>query len=282
MHSVTRKSPAPAPGENMSQKILLTIAIPTFNRASYLDICLDNLSGQIRKHALSVELIVSDNCSQDTTGDVVEKYKREGLDLCYVRNDENIGPDGNMLQCFHMAQGKYVLILGDDDILLEGALETILEAIADNDYGCVYLKCYGFKDNFKAEFPAYKKGRGNKIVLDPARFIYKTNVMLTFISANIFNKSLIPKDIDFSHFMKTNLIPLAFNLSAVLSAEKSLYLNRMCIAGKTDNSGGYDFCKVFGENCTTCVCTLGNEVWTSGCLRGYGSGCSVIFFRIIS
>ena len=42
---------------------VLTVAVPTYNRASYLDICLHKSAGQIKAREREVELLVSDNCS---------------------------------------------------------------------------------------------------------------------------------------------------------------------------------------------------------------------------
>ena len=80
-------------------KPLLTVAIPTWNRASYLALNLSQLRKEAALHGLAgVELLVSDNASSDATAEVVERARREGLAITSIRNPENIGSDANIAQ----------------------------------------------------------------------------------------------------------------------------------------------------------------------------------------
>ena len=230
------------------EKPLLTVAIPTFMRASYLDVCLTHVWPQVKETGGKVELFVSDNCSPDHTPAVVEKHLASGANIRYVRNAENIGPDANFCQCFTMASGKYVLILADDDLFPAGALNTIVHTLQDQDYGVVHLRSYSFLHDFEAERPKRRKPARALVYTDKERFIRKVNVMLTFISGNVINKSHVDPAMDFSQFFNTNLGQLSWTLSALFNAEKNLYLDEYCIAAQAENSGGYRICKVFGTN----------------------------------
>ena len=90
-------------------KPLLTIAIPTYNRAWCLRELLPVLADQLKDEP-RVELIISDNASPDETPSVVQDFVARGLPVRYIRNSQNIGPDANFLQCFEQARGKYVWI----------------------------------------------------------------------------------------------------------------------------------------------------------------------------
>ena len=127
-------------GVKMSQK-LLTIAIPTYNRSKDLSICLEHIVKQFKQYQTDVNLIISDNASLDNTPDIVTPYLDQNLPIKYIRNKSNIGPDLNFLQCFNLAQSKYVLIFGDDDILLDGALSKIILLLKKGDYGIIQLSC---------------------------------------------------------------------------------------------------------------------------------------------
>ena len=76
----------------MEQKnnVLLSIGIPTFNRAELLHSALFSLAPQIKEFQGEVELIVSDNNSQDNTEEVV-KWAQQFGPIQYHQNDENIG-----------------------------------------------------------------------------------------------------------------------------------------------------------------------------------------------
>ena len=104
--------------------IKLSICIPTYNRAAFLAETLDNVLAQVTDE---VEVIVSDNASPDDTGDVVRTRQARFPRLTYFRQPENLGPDRNYLQSVALAQGEWCWLLGDDDLLEEGAIPYLLE-----------------------------------------------------------------------------------------------------------------------------------------------------------
>jgi glycosyltransferase involved in cell wall biosynthesis len=60
------------------EKILLTISIPTFNRANSLSSQLNNIHNILSKNDISqfIEVLVSDNCSTDDTREVVDSIAK--------------------------------------------------------------------------------------------------------------------------------------------------------------------------------------------------------------
>lgn len=227
-----------------NNKILLTIAIPTYNRAAYLDLCLANIFGQIKGFEEDVEIYISDNCSPDATSAVVAKYRERGYPLTYSRNTENIGATPNFIKCFKGASGKYVLIFGDDDILVEGALSKMLALLRVGTYGVVTLSAYGFKD---AYVPRRVESCRALIYKDCRAFFDKTHVFMTYLSGNIINREFVPADLPLDLFAKTNLPQLTWFIPAALSAPVNAYLEGGLVAGKENNSGGYQICNVFGN-----------------------------------
>src|ERR1700741_4037653 len=107
-----------------SDNPLLTIAIPTYYRGRFLNQLLEILAPQLKGES-RVELIISDNSSQDETPAVVDSFKKTGLSVTYKRNETNIGADANFLQCYQMASGEYVWIVGDDDVIVSGGLQLV-------------------------------------------------------------------------------------------------------------------------------------------------------------
>ena len=79
---------------------LLSISIPTWNRAKFLAISLESFLDQMKGiNPEKVELFVSDNCSDDNTAEVVKSYIDKGLPITYNKNEENIGASRNFLRC---------------------------------------------------------------------------------------------------------------------------------------------------------------------------------------
>lgn len=230
-----------------SSEILLTIAIPTYNRESYLEQCLGHIHRQYAAHTGSIEIIVSNNASEDGTEAVVRAFQQRGLPITYIRNAENIGADGNFAQCFRKASGKYVLVLGDDDILLEGALERIMAVLAGGEYGLVYLNSFGFNRDHLRERPP-QSGSGAVVYTDCGALLTRISYWITFASGNIVNKSLLPPDFNPEEFVGTHLVQLNWVLTALFGAEKNIVIEDYEVAFKSANTGGYQLCRVFGVN----------------------------------
>ena len=117
---------APAIGQ---RRPLLSCAITTYNRAPWLSHSLPLLLEATRPWRDVVEVVVCDNASTDTTPDVVARFRGEAH-LSAHRNPANVGMLGNLGATARHARGAFVWLLGDDDLLVEGAMENVLEGLA--------------------------------------------------------------------------------------------------------------------------------------------------------
>ncbi len=226
---------------------LLTIAVPTYNRAADLDTALAHIAGQIGPFAGEVEVLVSDNCSPDATESVVRARMAAGLRVNYIRNAVNIGSDNNFIQCYKKASGKYFWLIGDDDIILDGAIARIITILRSGEYGLLHLNSYGFRKDMEAERPP-SKGEGHETHTDLRAFLSRAGYFLTFISANIVNRGVTGADLDFEEFRNTNMIQLCWSFKALFAGLPNVYVRDYSVAAKSDNSGGYKLCQVFGIN----------------------------------
>jgi abequosyltransferase len=226
---------------------LLTIAIPTYNRARYLSALLHSLSEQVGNDS-RVELLISDNASSDETPALIDSLKDKGALCRYIRNQENIGPDKNFLQCYTEASGKYVWIVGDDDMVLPGAVERIVSQLSTEDYDLVYVNSVFL--NGESPLPAGLTRVTRPLVYtDSVAFARRIHVFFTFISGNIVNKNRIEKIAHkpFSELLNTNLIQLSWTYTALQLHQKSLYFEDRLIVATGGNTGGYGLFRVFGE-----------------------------------
>jgi abequosyltransferase len=232
---------------------LLSIAIPTYNRASCLRLLLENLAPQLIGEQ-RVEVIVSDNASTDDTATVVTQFQRAGLPLNYVRNSGNLGADANILQCFSLAFGKYVWVVGDDDVIVPGALSQVLDLLQAKDYSLVYLSSFGFRDEFTP--PSPRPGALSCIECrTPESLVRRVHINLTFISGNIVNKAALPSvaTLNLNPLVGSNLVQLGWIFAALENHGKSLIIRDMLVAAKAENTGDYKLCQTFGKNLDSIV-----------------------------
>ena len=128
---------------------ILTIAVPTYNGAKTIKKTLDILLPQITEE---VEVIISDNCSTDNTSELIKKYVDNYPFIVYLRNNINVGADGNFLKCIRQASGEFVMLLSDDDILLKDSVARIVDFLKKHPgVQLAYLHTIGFKDEYSEE-----------------------------------------------------------------------------------------------------------------------------------
>ena len=110
----------------MSSDPLVTIAIPTYNRAEgYLRQSLESALAQTHQ---DLEVILSDNCSTDNTERLAAEYCRGDKRITYFRQRQNLGPNANFNFCLAKARGRHFLLLPDDDLIDPDFVETCVLA----------------------------------------------------------------------------------------------------------------------------------------------------------
>ncbi len=108
---------------------LLSFAITTYNRARWLTHSLPRVLEATRQWRDVVEVVVCDNASTDNTRAVVARFANEPNFFAY-RNQVNVGMLGNLGVTAQHSRGAFVWLLGDDDLLADGAIENVLEGLA--------------------------------------------------------------------------------------------------------------------------------------------------------
>lgn len=229
-------------------KPLLTIAIPTYNRSVYLDICLERIGCELANLSENqrnlVNIFVSDNGSTDSTQDVVLKHKDQ-LSHCFesFRNDDNMGMDFNFTQCYQSAKTPYVWLVGDDDVILPNGLENVLDVLSSCQPDLLYVNNYWFKESYLDQLRQEKK-----LVITNTKnsleFTKRINVMLTFLSGLIV-RSNVGEEYR-SEMAGSNLVQLSWILPLLRDGRCFVAIENKVIAAKGENSGGYGLVNTFG------------------------------------
>ncbi|MDB5200731.1 MAG: hypothetical protein JWQ27_140 [Ferruginibacter sp.] len=230
---------------------LITIAIPTFNRAGYLDICLRQFVKQLTSYQADVELLISDNCSPDNTGEIVKKYSEVYPAIKYIRQPVNIGADGNFEFCFSSSLGKYLWIFGDDDFLLDDKLQLIMTVLKEESPDMLFVKGYGYVNDHQKEYPAATpllKKKPVEFFTERKKFVANVHYYLTFASGIIVNKSLLPSGYQSRNFIGSNLNHFTWVLEILSRGKKFGLIREFVMAIKTNNTGGYSLYDTFANN----------------------------------
>ena len=233
---------------------LLTICIPTYNRAKVLDESLTHLMNQLSgNNSKKIEILISDNCSSDNTFEIVRKYTNKGFPILYNRNRENIGADGNFLYCLTHAKGKYIWLLGDDDYLLDGSLDYLIKVMEEDDYGLIHIK---------------ESKRHNKNMVYEVRdmnLFRNISHMLTFMSVNIINSNTISGVDNPQQYFKSCFLQVPFYINAAIfpSTKKNLvvYHKILDCGHASSTNGGFNYFMVIVNNYLGIWCKAINSGW---------------------
>jgi glycosyltransferase involved in cell wall biosynthesis len=109
----------------VSRMSLVSVVIPTYNRASVLGRAIDSALAQ--SHG-DLEVVVVDDGSTDGTDAVVESYDDDRV--VYVENEDNSGANAARNRGIERASGEFISFLDSDDELAPAHLERVLATFA--------------------------------------------------------------------------------------------------------------------------------------------------------
>ncbi|MBD0261513.1 MAG: glycosyltransferase [Tolypothrix sp. Co-bin9] len=203
---------------------LLTIAIPTYNRADLLDKQLAWLAEAIKGFESECEIFVSDNCSPDNTQEVVNKWQKvlSNVTFTYHKNAENIGVMRNIIHCLKSAKTKFVWAIGDDDPIQERAVAYTINKIKNNnDLSLLFLNFSGRnKITGKPVHPGTiignrwfdadtEDGNGNGKAIFEHCFSKSVGAVI-FLTASVYRTDLVKSALEIWQDAASNWISLAY------------------------------------------------------------------------
>ncbi|WP_049945495.1 glycosyltransferase family 2 protein [Candidatus Stoquefichus massiliensis] len=217
---------------------LLTIAIPTYNRLDQLKKSLPFILKQIDYK--EIELIIYDNCSTDGTDKYIKNLIMKGENIVYYKNDENLGADRNFLNCFDKASGNYVWLIGDDDYLLSGAINSIISCLKLNPDLLHVNSCILKNDSpITIKNPRFKED-GILVYQNKNEFLEQIGIFITFVSGIIYKNKLVKMIKDKEDYIGTYFLQSHIALKAMTNGKKFIINTKNCIAESGNEKINYD------------------------------------------
>jgi teichuronic acid biosynthesis glycosyltransferase TuaG len=117
--------------KELKNEELVSIVMPTYNCADFIDIALDSVISQTYRNW---EVIVVDDCSTDNTARVVKDYMRKDSRIKYHKLEKNSGAAVARNTAVKLAQGKYIAFLDSDDVWFAEKLTKQISFMEENNY----------------------------------------------------------------------------------------------------------------------------------------------------
>ena len=223
----------------MPDKPILSICIPTRNRSMYLEHTLREITDDITfQNTNKIEIVISDNCSDDDTENLCRKYQQKFPDkIIYKRQQENI-KDKNFVEVLKLANGKYAKLNNDNIYFKKNALAEIVSLLENANDNIIFFTNRDLKNP--------KKSIINVNSFD--ELISQITYSCTWIGGLCVNTSkykMIDSPIRFSDlcFGQIDILAKLMKDGSGLIIEKQL-MEVITINKK----GGYNIAQIFGEN----------------------------------
>ena len=162
---------------------LLSILIPTYNRADFLDCSLTVHIPLLEKY--NIQIIIFDNASTDHTQEVVNKWSEKYPYLTYHKHEENIGGIGNFEYALQYPSTEYVWMLGDTYQIEPGVIEKVLSVLNISNQ-----KPDGIILNLDSKVTV-----DSSLYSDSNELLRDLGGLTTCIAVSIFKKEMVTEDI---------------------------------------------------------------------------------------
>lgn len=108
----------------------VSIGLPVYNGERYLALTIDSILAQTYQ---DFELIISDNCSTDRSGEICRQYAAKDSRIRFFSSEFNRGANWNFRRVFGLAQGTYFRWASSDDVFAPESVAACVEVLDANE-----------------------------------------------------------------------------------------------------------------------------------------------------
>ena len=117
------------------QEGLVSIVTPVYNAERFIKETIDSVISQTYKNW---EMILVDDCSSDSSAEIIDEYVKSDSRIKYMKNAENSGAAVSRNAGIEAANGQYIAFVDSDDVWESEKLEKQLEFMKENRYGFTF------------------------------------------------------------------------------------------------------------------------------------------------
>lgn len=227
----------------MTAQPILSVCIPTYNRASYLEKTINSIvTDEKFLNTEDVEIVISNNCSTDETEKVSLKFVEKFPDkIKYIKQEKPIPADIHIFKVPEYATGKFVKLNNDTCSFKENSVGKILEFLN------------GFSEEkafFLADFAGREKN--TTVCKNYDEFLNVASYRLTWIGGIIFNREYFLSFDNPCKYAHLRLSQVDIFGRTLQNGNSVVYNNeKLFNIFNPAKKGGYNVAEVFGQNYLT-------------------------------
>lgn len=109
---------------------LVSIIMPSYNTEKYIFESIESVIAQTYKNW---ELLIIDDCSEDLTIQIIQKYLKVYPNIFLIQLEKNSGAAVSRNKGIEKANGEYIAFLDSDDLWEENKLEIQINFMKENN-----------------------------------------------------------------------------------------------------------------------------------------------------
>lgn len=118
---------------------LVSIVLPTYNGEEYISKAIQSI---INQTYTNWELIIVNDCSVDSTPEIINNFSKQDSRIKIINNDKNMKLPASLNRGFEKASGEYYTWTSDDNEYYPNAIAKMVSFLNNNsDFGMVYAIC---------------------------------------------------------------------------------------------------------------------------------------------
>ncbi len=122
---------------------LISVCIPSYNRAQFLEPLLDSI---LRQDYHDYEIIICEDASpqRELIKEIINNKYTNDKRIKFFLNETNLGYDANFRELLDKATGDYCFFMGNDDLMAAGALKKVANVVLMNSNIGLILRSYSW------------------------------------------------------------------------------------------------------------------------------------------
>lgn len=237
-------------------KDLISVIVPVYNIAPYLDKCVESLLAQTFEN---IEIILVDDGSTDGSSKLCDKYKK--LDKrVKVIHKENGGVSSARNEGLEHASGNLIGFCDGDDYVEPNMYKTLYDNMTETDADISHCAFQYVKKDKTIKFYGTGKKESMNRTKGVCELIYG-NYIEPSVCSKLYKNSVI-EDLRFDADLKFNEDVL-FNVEAFMNAEKTIYEDVVLYnyVSREDSAAVNAVWGAFSEKVFSDALEVGKRIW---------------------
>lgn len=179
----------------MKNAINISFCLPVYNAQDYVDSCLKSI---LSVEGVEYEVILIDDCSTDSSFEIISGYALKHPNVRVLKNEENKGVSYTRNRLINEARGEFIWFVDPDDMIVPSAAEVFYKTAKKEEVNCVYANHLRVPENSEkisvyGNFKDYKVVENKNLQLKDA-YTCKNATEFNEIGALVVWQGLIKKD----------------------------------------------------------------------------------------